>query len=176
MQQLLGENGLLRTRNTTVVMTTSSRKFVFPNKQQSKATGYSNAAASGDLCSVADSVFTITTEGKLQHLPEFGRDSDSRNKVQQPGSTQQDGEKEPKDASTSVKSTSEIATPPSPTHNTQTESVVDVRKGDHTLYAYYVNSVRKSLLALSLCFIATSSVADRLPGMVIFRWACTVAD
>ncbi|KAK3181199.1 hypothetical protein K4F52_007474 [Lecanicillium sp. MT-2017a] len=151
MQQLLGENGILRTRKTTVVMTTSSR----------------------DLCSVADSVFTITTEGQIQHLPGFGRGSDSRNnKAQQREVTHQDAEKEPKDTVTSVKSAPDILTPVSPTRNTEAENVVDVRKGDHTLYAYYLNSVKKSLLALSLCFIATSSVADRLPANkdIMFTW------
>jgi hypothetical protein len=40
----------------------------------------------------------------------------------------------------------------------------DLRKGDRALYSYYLGSVKRSLLILSLLLIIMSSVSDRTPG------------
>jgi ABC-type Mn2+/Zn2+ transport system ATPase subunit len=162
-ERLFGENGLLRKRNATVLMTTNSGKFYFGATAVGTFKGLLGTLL-GDLCSVADLVFTMDMEGNIGRLENLSRGTKSQADVHEDSKTQQeDGLDEKAGASSGTAAAS------SPARIAAADITNEIQKGDITLYAYYIGSIRRSLVVLSLGFIALSSILDRLPGEYIPR-------
>lgn len=120
---------------------------------------------------MADSVFTINSEGKIQRLPALARDTKRLRSMRELVSAQQDGEGS---GNEKVRSPSPARSLQAPSvHPPAAENMDDIRKGDRSLYHYYLGSVKWPLLILSLCLIVMSSVSDRTPGEHILNTTMT---
>ena len=119
---------------------------------------------SDDLCTVADSVFRIGSDGDVQRLPPVHREamrlSNPREAEEQRGKEKYTDERTP-----SEKPAGSVLSPP--VSASAKDEKDELRRGDRTLYTYYLGSVKRSLLVLSLFLIILSSVSDRTPGEIL---------
>lgn len=100
-------------------------------------------------------------EGNIGRLENLSRGTKPQPDVQGYSNTRQEDQEE---LDEKAGASTDTFTEPPAARTACVDTTDDMRKGDISLYSYYIGSVRPSLVVLSLGLIALSSISDRLPG------------
>lgn len=119
----------------------------------------------GHSRSLADSVYTINCEGRLQQTSASAHEVRDKTPID-PVSAEMSGEDTPAEKKMPTSAVTVAALLPAPPEN---DDEARIRKGDLSLYAYYLGAVKWYLLIICLCLIGSSSLADRGAGMCIYN-------
>lgn len=121
----------------------------------------------------------MNSEGKIQRLPGLARDTKRRTSLRQLVSAQQDeletaGEKSGAVASTTTTTSTTSENVPVTLPTLPTAAIDDdddqIRKGDRTLYSYYLGSLPLTVRWLLPFTIAIAALAERIPGDYIHAY------
>ncbi|XWW93222.1 hypothetical protein V2A60_001154 [Cordyceps javanica] len=146
VQRLVGPNGLLRSWNSTVIMTTKNL----------------------DVLGAADMIFEVSQHGNLVQMP-LPRPNSDYNTLKPLRLRDQSPELESKEEEESL---AEVKGPPT-VDTTRTPEVTDGNKrkeSDWSLYRYFFNSTSVLMLFLWFVGIAIASALERMPQIFMRIW------
>ncbi len=127
------------------------------------------ASFPGDDCVVADLIFSINSEGKIQRLSEAAQDKKGETGLKHLVSVHCNDSETLGEKEETTPTSPPAAIVPVLEKTADDEDEV-MRKGDHKLYFYYLGSVTRTFIVILFVSTALASLSERLPGKAVARY------